>query len=365
LRLTTPLKSLCINALRREYEQAYRRKLTLPFPLPRSGIDTSLILPGIDLHSAIWYRIMMSFRSIDPPLDRTDFASGEAPASCQHLVVCADEFGRSRGICEAILDLLDMGRLSAVAACPGGSAWRDFGPDLARWRGRAGIGLMLEPLSRPRLRPDLRAGLFGMKELWSRDIALQIAAFCEGTGFTPEFIGSHHEWHSRPWYRRALFLALERLAISGLQIEDIWLRDPGEGLGSILRRGRGKWPAMAASTMAKGFGGAARSRGFATNRGYAGFVHDARDYPVSHDFERYCQYLGRAPLVVCRPAYDEDELALIDPHIASYADRRVRETMYLSSTRFTDLLELLAIRLSPKPRPASGAGLMPRRESDA
>lgn len=296
----------------------------------------------------------MPFRSTAPSPDLSRVASDEAGPVCRHLVVCADEFGRSRGICEAILDLLDMDRLSAVAVCPGGPAWRDFGPDLAQWRGRAGIGLLLEPLSRP--------GLRNMQEAWIREIALQIAAFSEVTGFTPDFIGSHREWHSRPWYRRALFQALDRLAMRGLRLEDVWLRDPGEGLASILRRGRGKWPAMAASAMATGFRASARNRGYRTNRGYAGFVQDAREYPVSHDFERYCQYPGPAPLVVCRPAYDEDELARLDSRAASDADRRVRETMYLSSTRFTDLLELLSIRLSPIPREASG--LMPRPESD-
>jgi len=317
-----------------------------------------MLAPGrpccIDAKSAIWYGIIMPFRFTDPPPEPLHITSGATRPASHHLVVCADEFGRSRGICEAILDLLDMGRLSAVAVCPGGPAWADFGPDLARWRGQAGIGLLLEPLSRP--------GLRSMQEVWIREIALQIAAFSEVTGFTPDFIGSHREWHSRPWYGHALLMALDRLALRGLQLKGIWLRDPGEGLGPILRRGRGKWPAMAASAMATGFRASARRRGYETNRGYAGFVQDAREYPVSHDFERYCQYSGPAPLVVCRPAYDEDELARIAPHIDSHADRRVRETMYLSSTRFTDLLELLAIRLSPAPREASG--LMPRPGSD-
>jgi len=351
LRLLQPLR---VNEVRREYEARCRRNLMEPWPLIRS----IMLAPGrpccIDAKSAIWYGIIMPFRFNDPPPEPLHITSGATRPASHHLVVCADEFGRSRGICEAILDLLDMGRLSAVAVCPGGPAWADFGPDLARWRGQAGIGLLLEPLSRP--------GLRSMQEVWIREIALQIAAFSEVTGFTPDFIGSHREWHSRPWYGHALLMALDRLALRGLQLKGIWLRDPGEGLGPILRRGRGKWPAMAASAMATGFRASARRRGYETNRGYAGFVQDAREYPVSHDFERYCQYSGPAPLVVCRPAYDEDELARIAPHIDSHADRRVRETMYLSSTRFTDLLELLAIRLSPAPREASG--LMPRPGSD-
>ncbi|MGY6569976.1 MAG: ChbG/HpnK family deacetylase [Salinarimonas sp.] len=296
----------------------------------------------------------MPFRLAASSPDPSRVAPDETGSVCRHLVVCADEFGRSRGICEAVLDLLDMGRVSAVASCPTGSAWRDFARDLARWRGRAGIGLMLQPLPRAQFR--------GIQEAWIREIALQIAAFSEVTGFMPEFIGSHQEWHSRPWYRLALFQALDRLAMRGLELKGIWLRDPGEGMARMLRRGRGKWPAMAASALATGFRASAGCRGYGTNHGYAGFVQDAQEYPVSHDFERYCQYPGRAPLVVCRPAYDEEELAQLDSRAASDADRRVRETMYLSSTRFTDLLELLSIRLSPIPREASG--LMPGPEAD-
>lgn len=274
------------------------------------------------------------------------------PQGCD-LVLCADEFGCSRGACEAILDLLDMQRLSAVAVCPNGPAWRDFGPVLARRHGEVGIGLLLTG-----------AGARAGREAREREIALQIASFCEVTGFTPDFIGSRNEWHSRPWYRRALFHTLERLAGRGMEMRGLWLRDPTESVATILRRGRGKWPAMAASTMARGFAGMAQGRGYAVNRGYAGFVQQPRDYPVSHDVERYCQYPGKAPLVICRPAYDEDELAGLDPQRAHLADRRVRETMYLSSTRFTDLLELLGIRLVPRPassaftaRPRPEAGL--------
>lgn len=267
-----------------------------------------------------------------------------ASGSQTKLIVCAAEYGLGTGICHAILDLIDMERISAIAVLPNGPAWRAEGRALVAQREAVGIGLMLEL-------GDARSPLAAVSYILrtsraeiARDIARQIAAFHDVAGRAPDFVTSRFGFHSWPMARAALFLALERL-----HLPTLWLCDPWERPGAILRRGRAKWRAGTASALATGFRHQARWYGYTVNRGYGGFVQEVNAYPVRHDFERYCQYLGPAPMVVCRPGYPDDAIAVHD----KLADRRMRELMYLSSTRYTDMLELLAIRLVRDPREAS------------
>jgi predicted glycoside hydrolase/deacetylase ChbG (UPF0249 family) len=257
------------------------------------------------------------------------------------LIICAHEFGLSAGICHAILDLIDMRRVSAVAVLANGAEWRAQGPALMAQRDAVGIGLMMEPGS---ARSPIAAASYLLRtpraEL-ARDFARQIGAFHDVAGRAPDFITSRFGFHSWPSGRGALFLALERLQITGL-----WLCDPAERTGAIIRRGRAKWQASGASALATGFRRQASRRGYPVNRGFSGFVQNIRTYPVRHDFERFCQYPGAMPMVTCRPGYPDDAHAHDDP----LADRRMRELMYLSSTRFADMLELLKLRLVRDPR---------------
>ena len=257
------------------------------------------------------------------------------------LIICARDFGLSRGTSDAILDLIDMQRISAVAVLARGAAWRKAGPALMTQHKAVGIGLLLEPATAHTPLSAAAALLRMSRAELARDFARQIATFHDVAGTAPDFITSRYGFHSWPEARSALFLTLERL-----QLRDLWLCDPSERPAAIMRRSRAKWQATAATVFATGFRHQAARRGYPLNRGFSGFVQEAKRYPVWHDFERYCQYLGPAPMVVCRPGYQDDAVAQTD----RIADRRMRELMYLSSTRFADMLELLAIQLVRDPR---------------
>jgi len=256
-------------------------------------------------------------------------------------VLCADDFGLTEGVSYGILDLVGMERLSAVSVLSNGAAWSHLGPELARLKPGIGIGLHLQLKANP-VRP--RAGI-------AIDIARQIAQFCDVAGFTPDFISGHGNVHVLPQIREGLFLALERTGL----VSGVWLRDPSERLGAILNRGRAKGRSLTANVMALGFARQARVRGIATNDGFSGFSSYVRDYPVEREFQRYFQYLGPHPVVGCRPGYIDDALE----RTGGVVESRSRELMYLSSTRFTDLLEVLGVTLvaSPVNRPP---GLRPR-----
>jgi chitin disaccharide deacetylase len=257
------------------------------------------------------------------------------------VVLCADEFGLTEGVSYGILDLVGMQRISAVSVLSNGAAWGRVGPELARCRQNIGIGLHLDIVTR----------IGRSHTQTATEIARQIALFCDVTGFTPDFISGRGNAHVLPHIRGGLFLALERTGLA----TGIWLRDPSERLPAILRRGRGMPKALAANAMALGFSRQARGRGIATNDGFSGFSSYVRDYPVEREFQRFFQYLGPHPVIACRPGYIDDALE----RMGGVVESRSRELMYLSSTRFTDLLEVLGITLvaSPVNRPP---GLPPR-----
>ncbi len=138
-----------------------------------------------------------------------------------------------------------------------------------------------------------------------------------------------------------MFLALEIAGLAGR----VWLRDPSERLSSRLRRRVGLLGASGASALASGFGAQARGHGYETNAGYGGFIPRGADAPVPPAYERLAQNLGPAPLLVCRPGYRDATLDGLDPH----APMREAELFYLSSSRFADLIEVLALTLVPAP----------------
>ncbi|HEY8579268.1 MAG TPA: ChbG/HpnK family deacetylase, partial [Beijerinckiaceae bacterium] len=196
-------------------------------------------------------------------------------------VLCADDFGLSPAVSAGILEAIDAGRLSATGCMTNLPSFRPAAGALAARRGRvqAGVHLTLTagaPLAPcPRLAPEgrlpalpvlLRAGR-GDAEL-RRDIGAEIGrqldAFAEAFGGAPDFVDGHQHVHALPLVRGALFAELERRGWTG----GPWLRDSGDALTRILRRGSSVKKALAVAALTRGFGAEARRRGFATNEGF-------------------------------------------------------------------------------------------------
>ena len=96
---------------------------------------------------------------------------------------------------------------------------------------------------------------------------------------------------------------------------------------------------------ALGFSRQAGRRGIRVNDGFSGFATHDRDYPVEREFHRFFQYLGPRPVIACQPGYVDEPLGRLPGPV----EGRSRQLMYLSSTRFVDLLEVLRITLVASP----------------
>ncbi len=196
----------------------------------------------------------------------------------------------------------------------------------------------------PALSEVLRRGFFGQLELAEigEEIDRQLTAFESALGRPPDFVDGHQHVHVLPGIRNAL---LKALGDRGWK-ERVWLRDPCDRLGAILRRRVAVGKALTVRALARGFAEAARAAGFQVNEGFSGFTpFDAARDPAA-DFPRFFEALGPRPVVMCHPGYVDAELAGLDPVV----EPRAQEYAYLASERFADLLGRRAVTLVPRLR---------------
>ena len=269
-------------------------------------------------------------------------------------VLCADDFGLADGVSRGIVELAEMGRLSATGAMTNLPGWRRAAPELRPLKGRIGIGLHLNltagmPLgSMPGLASSggfpplkellpnaLRRGLDGHEI--AQEISRQLNAFEEAHGEPPHFIDGHQHVHVLPVVRRALMRVLGERGYAGR----VWLRDPSDEVAAILRRPIGRNKALIVKSLAWGFARSARAAGFRTNKGFSGFAPLDLSVPAAQVFEEALSALGESPVVMCHPGNVDDELRGLDPAVES----RAAELAYLKSDAFRDLLEERGIRL--------------------
>jgi chitin disaccharide deacetylase len=276
------------------------------------------------------------------------------------VILCADDFGLAAGVSRGIVELAEMGRLSATGAMSNMPGWRRAAPDLKPLRDRIAVGLHLNftvgsPLGpMPGLAPS---GTFpALKDLLPKalkrqlpdteiaeEIGRQIDAFEEAFGAAPAFVDGHQHVHVLPAIRPALIQALQARGYAGR----VWLRDPTDKATAILRRPVGRNKALIVKSLARGFARSAHAAGFRTNKGFSGFAPLDLSVPAARIFEEAFSKLGARPLVMCHPGYVDDELRALDPAL----DSRVEELNYLKSEAFRALLEERGLRLVPAPLP--------------
>lgn len=283
-------------------------------------------------------------------------ARAEASASRPtRFVLCADDFALSPAVSRGILEALQRGRLNATSVMTTRPSWPRGARDLQDFEGRAEIGLHVNltlgaPLGpMPSFAPagtlpdvyrvlgQARKGTLPEREV-REEMGRQIDAFAEALGRVPDFVDGHQHVQVFPQLRTWLLDALEDRGLAG----KIWLRDSGDRILRILRRGVEPKKALGLAVLARGFACEAQRRGFATNEGFAGFSRfdPARDYAA--DFARYLKAPGRRHLVMCHPGYCDDELVAHD----SVTLTREAELAFLLSDDFMRFVESAGMALA-------------------
>ena len=259
--------------------------------------------------------------------------------------LCADDYALTPGVSRGILEALDAGVLTATSVMTTSQWWPDGSAALARFVGRADIGLHLNltlgaPLApMPRLAPtgqlpgigDLlrlaRRKTFPSDEV-SAEIERQMDRFEAISGRQPDHIDGHQHIQVIAPVRRAIFAALRRRGWKP------WLRDSGDNPIRIIRRRACIEKALGLAVLARGFRTSGLAEALAVNDGFAGFSSFRSDDDYGRQFARYLVAPGKRHLVMCHPGYVDDALRRLDPVVKS----RELELAFLLSPRFAETL---------------------------
>lgn len=256
-------------------------------------------------------------------MERAPISSLEPGAN---VILCADDFAMTEGVSRGIEELALARRLSATSAMVNLPGWREMAPKLSALRPYIATGLHLNltlgpPMgSSPGLAPDgeftdhtalvrkcLIAGI-STDEI-AREIARQLVAFEEATGFPPDFVDGHQHVHVLPRVRRALLAVLQDRYPGWKPL----VRNPEDRPARILRRQAAPHKALVINLLSRGFGNEVRLAGFATNHGFSGVSTFDLDSPYEKELACFFSHRGPRHLVMCHPGYPDAELAELDP----------------------------------------------------
>ena len=245
-------------------------------------------------------------------------------------ILCADDFALTDGVSRAILDLLGRGKLTATGAMTNRPHWRRLAPELGVFADRADLGLHLNltcaaPLTAmtrlapggtlPGLKDVARAAATSpavRKEI-AAEIARQLDAFEEALDRPPDFVDGHQHVHVLPGVRRALLDILARRYPAG----SLYVRDPADRSAAIRARGVAVGKALVIAGLATGFRSAALKRGLRVNHGFSGVAPFDPLRNFAADLASFLIEPGSCHLVMCHPGFIDDELANLDPVVAS------------------------------------------------
>jgi chitin disaccharide deacetylase len=254
------------------------------------------------------------------------------------VVLCADDFGMSEGINQAILDLVRRGRLSAVSCMTALEGWEAGAGALRELRGRVATGLHFALTAGPEAwtLPDLmRASLLRRLPMAVLSGALerQLDAFERAMGSTPDFVDGHEHVHMFPQVRDALARVLRRRYPDRLP----WVRVPRPPLGGHDAR----FKAVVLRVAGAGFDATLRRNGLPRTCAFAGLYSLAARADFPRLMSGWLRHAPEGTLIMCHPGSRADTAPL--------ARVREAEWKYLAGGEFAAALDAAGVVLTTRP----------------
>jgi len=268
------------------------------------------------------------------------------------VLLCADDYGLSPGVNEAIRDLIAAGRLTATSAmtlCP---YWAEGAASLKALSDKADVGLHFTltdqpPLgAMPKLAPNgklpplgtlMRLAYTGRldKDEIRAELARQIDAFIAAWDGPPAYIDGHQHVHQLPTVREAVANALGTLP-------GAYVRLCGEPPADILRRGVSVPKTLLIGGLGGGLARLARRHGIPANDSFRGVYDFSGREPFDGLMSRFLDRPRGRTLVMVHPGIPDKALRRADPLV----DQRRVEYDYLKGPEFEALLQSRNIRLA-------------------
>lgn len=278
-----------------------------------------------------------------------------APPAARKIWLCADDFGISPKVNEAICDLILRGRINATSVMVVAPSFsRAEALPLSIFRSgsqRAALGLHLtltapfRPLS-PVFAP-LRAGAFlPLKAMLAAallrrleperiavEVGAQIRAFIAAFGQVPDFVDGHQHVQVFPQVRDAVIAAVKQTA------PQAWLRQCGRSLplAALLSDPKG----LLIDRLSRGLRRRAAAAGLKTNPAFAGTYRFAASADYAALFPGFLKDLPDGGVIMCHPGHVDDELRRLDP----LTDLRENEYAYFAGDGFPKVLQANEVTL--------------------
>jgi predicted glycoside hydrolase/deacetylase ChbG (UPF0249 family) len=286
------------------------------------------------------------------------FAEAGAQVSLRPIWLCADDYGISPSVDEAIRDLLMHQRINATSVMVAAPSFhRSEAASLKMLNAgtrRFAIGLHVtltapfHPMS-PGFRPTRDGAFLTLEQMLLRgllrrlakkqlalEIATQFKAFVSMFGRVPDFVDGHQHVHIFPQVREALLDVVREVA------PNAWVRQCGRAAN-----GRGLFSdrkALVLDALSRKFRKLAAAQGIKTNPAFAG-TYDftpAAGVDFGALFPGFLKGLPAGGVVMCHPGHVDAELERLDP----LTQQREREYAFFRDDGFPDMLRANGVVLS-------------------
>jgi chitin disaccharide deacetylase len=243
------------------------------------------------------------------------------------ITLCADDYGLSPGISDAILQLLNRQRLSAVSCMVNGPRWHDHANALQAFSGVVDIGLHFSLTDIPPKttkickHPHIILQAYGKQlceSVIEEELTTQINRFEDAIGKLPDFIDGHQHIHQLPVVRDSLLSVYKKR----LSHQPCYIRIP---ITSPLT----PKSTIIALTGAFQLRKQLKQRGIPYNTSFSGVYHfkDAINYP--QHFQGFLKNIRPDGLIMCHPGLNSK-----NNQNDVIATARQYEFDYLNSQRF-------------------------------
>lgn len=263
-------------------------------------------------------------------------------------MLCADDYGLSPGVDQAIRDLIARGRLNATSVMVVTPTFDRAEADRlavlndGTRRAQLGLHFTLTAPHRP-LSADFRPLIDGAfpslgrmmvlaltrrldPDALRREARAQLDAFIAGFGRPPDFVDGHQHVQILPQVSEALIAAVKERA------PHAWMRQCGRATPLMARLADRK--GLVLDLLSRRFRALAAAHGVATNPAFAGTYDFSADMPFADLVPRFLDALPDGGLIMCHPGTVDAELIRLDP----LTSLREQEFAYLDSAAFATLL---------------------------
>ncbi|GEA21806.1 ChbG/HpnK family deacetylase [Vibrio harveyi] len=250
----------------------------------------------------------------------------------KRIIVCADDYGMSPHVDNAILDLIKNERISATSCMTQALDWKSSARSLQPLIKKVAVGLHFDLSHHISLKKLITRSIFNKHDIQSiiDTLKCQLDSFEDQMNCHPKYIDGHQHIHMFPKIREAVLKEI----YFRYSNDTLWIRNPVVsiyGHDSPLK-------AIAMKFLNYGFLTQIKNHGFNTNHSFSGLYSFDDNADFAKLMENWIDKASHGSLIMCHPA----TIGSKDEHYKA----RINEFQYLMSERYLNYLSFNRINLT-------------------